>query len=238
MDVSPKQVVSRRDRADPVPRARRRQPRPHGLEHAASGRAAPRAGGPDRRHRHGGARRASTRARSSIARRAGVVTSVTAERIQVETRRRRARRVPAAEVRPQQPGHVHQPAPDRRRRRPRRRRSGHGRLVARPRTASSRSGSNILVAFMTLGGRQLRGRDRHQRSPRPRRPVHQHPHREARDRVARHQARARGDHARHPERRRGIPQGPRRGGHRLHRRRGPPGRHPGRQDHARRARPS
>ena len=42
-----------------------------------------------------------------------------------------------------------------------------------------------------LGRRQLRGRDRHQRPPRPRRPVHQHPHREARDGVARHQARAR-----------------------------------------------
>ena len=33
----------RRDGADPVPRARRRQPRPDGLEHAAPGRAAPRA---------------------------------------------------------------------------------------------------------------------------------------------------------------------------------------------------
>ena len=50
--------------------------------------------------------------------------------------------------------------------------------------------------------------------------------------VARHQARARRDHPRHPERRRGVPQGPRRGGHRPHRRRGAPGRHPGRQDHA------
>ena len=37
--------------ADPVPRARRRQPRPDGLEHAAPGRAAPRARGPDRRAR-------------------------------------------------------------------------------------------------------------------------------------------------------------------------------------------
>ena len=83
-----------------------------------------------------------------------------------------------------------------------------------------------------LGGRQLRGRDRHQRPARARGPLHQHPHREARDRVARHQARSRGDHPRHPERRRGVPQGPRRGRHHLHRRRGPAGRHPGRQDHA------
>ena len=51
----------RRDRADPVPRARRRQPRPDGLEHAAPGGPAPRAGVADRRHRHGGARRARLR---------------------------------------------------------------------------------------------------------------------------------------------------------------------------------
>ena len=47
----------RRDGADPVPGARRRQPRPDGLEHAAPGRAAAGAGEPDRRHRHGGSRR-------------------------------------------------------------------------------------------------------------------------------------------------------------------------------------
>ena len=51
----------RRDRAHPVPRARRREPRPHGLEHAAPGGAAPRAGSADRRHGHGGARRARLR---------------------------------------------------------------------------------------------------------------------------------------------------------------------------------
>ena len=83
-----------------------------------------------------------------------------------------------------------------------------------------------------LGGWQLRGRHRHQRPARARGHVHQHPHREARAGVARHQARPRGDHARHPERGRGVPQGPRRRRHRLHRRRGPAGRHPGRQDHA------
>ncbi len=47
----------------------------------------------------------------------------------------------------------------------------------------------------------------------------------------RHQARQGGDHPRHPQRRRGGPQGPRRLGHRPHRRRGPPRRHPRRQDH-------
>ena len=54
----------RGDGAHPVPRARRRQPRPDGLEHAAPGGAAARARGAHRGHRHGGARRASTRARS------------------------------------------------------------------------------------------------------------------------------------------------------------------------------
>ena len=40
MDVSAAPDGLGRDRADPVPRARRRQPRPDGLEHAAPGRAA------------------------------------------------------------------------------------------------------------------------------------------------------------------------------------------------------
>ena len=57
MDVSPEAGRLGRDGAHPVPRARRRQPGPDGLEHAAPGRAAPRAGVADRRHRHGGARR-------------------------------------------------------------------------------------------------------------------------------------------------------------------------------------
>ena len=51
----------RGDRADPVPRARRRQPRADGLEHAAPGGAAARARGAHRGHRHGGARRARLR---------------------------------------------------------------------------------------------------------------------------------------------------------------------------------
>ena len=41
----------RGDGAHPVPRARRREPRSHGLEHAAPGRAAPAARDADRRHR-------------------------------------------------------------------------------------------------------------------------------------------------------------------------------------------
>ena len=99
----------------PVPRARRRQPRPDGLEHAAPGRAAPRARGADRRHRHGvalgpglgpGRRRPPTGRGHQRDRRPGPGRD----------RRRRAGRVPAPEVRPLQPGHVHQPAAHRRRR--------------------------------------------------------------------------------------------------------------------------
>ena len=50
-----------RDRDDPVPRARRRQPRADGLEHAAPGRAAGPGRGAARRHRHGVPRGAGQR---------------------------------------------------------------------------------------------------------------------------------------------------------------------------------
>ena len=53
MDVSPRADGVGGDRAHPVPRARRRQPRPHGLEHAAPGGAAGEVRGAARRHRHG-----------------------------------------------------------------------------------------------------------------------------------------------------------------------------------------
>jgi DNA-directed RNA polymerase subunit beta len=50
MDVSRRTSWSRWPRAHPVPRARRRQPRPHGREHAAPGGAAAPLDGADRRH--------------------------------------------------------------------------------------------------------------------------------------------------------------------------------------------
>ena len=74
-----------------------------------------------------------------VARRGGLVTSVTAERILDRDRRRRARRVQAPQVRPQQPGHLHQPAADRQRRRPRRPTASRWPTRARPRRASSPS---------------------------------------------------------------------------------------------------
>ena len=217
-------------RAHPVPRARRREPRAHGLEHAAPGGAAPRAGVADRGHRHGeprGARlgpghRGAGRGRRDVG-----------DRLAHPGRggRGRALLVPAREVRALQPGHLHQPPAHRGGRLPGDRGLGpRGLLVDRPGRARARA--QRARGVHELGGWQLRGRHRHQRPPRPRGPLHEHPHREARARVARHEARARGDHPRHPQRRRGVPQGPRRGRGRLHRRGGPARRHPRRQDHA------
>ena len=57
------------DGADPVPRARRRQPRPDGLEHAAPGRAAAAARPAADRHRHGAPGRDRHRRRGRRARR-------------------------------------------------------------------------------------------------------------------------------------------------------------------------
>ena len=54
-------------RAHPLPRARRRQPRPDGLQHAAPGGAAPGARGAHRGHRHGGPRRAGLRPGGGLA---------------------------------------------------------------------------------------------------------------------------------------------------------------------------
>ena len=61
MDVSPGPDLVGGDGDDPVPRARRRQPRAHGLEHAASGGAAAQDRRPARGHRHGAPRRARHR---------------------------------------------------------------------------------------------------------------------------------------------------------------------------------
>ncbi len=155
-----------------------------------------------------------------IARDAGVVTSVTADRVLVEEDSGELRTYPLQKfVRSNQGTCINQrPIVDGRpARRPRRcdrrlvvdRRRGAGSRPQRPRRLHE------------LRGRQLRGRDRHQRPARPRGPLHEHPHREARDRVARHEARAGGDHPGHPQRRRGVAQGPRRGRDRLHRGRGP-----------------
>ena len=75
-------------------------------------------------------------------------------------------------------------------------------------------GQNILVAFLPWEGSSYEDAIVISERLVPRGPVHEHPHREARDRGPRHQARPRGDHPRHPERRRRPPQ-PRRGRNHL-----------------------
>ncbi len=87
-----------------------------------------------------------------VARRGGVVTSVTAERIRIETDAGELDEYQLLKFVRSQPGHVHQPAPDRRRR-------GSGSPTARPSPTRPRPskgelalGQNILVAFMSWEG--------------------------------------------------------------------------------------
>ena len=219
-----------RHRAHPVPRARRREPRPHGLEHAASGGAAPAPEGAARGHGHGaprGRRHGRDRPRPACRRRRA--------RRQPHDRgarlRRRARRVPHAEVHALQPGHLHQPPPGRvdraegrGRRRPRRR--------AVDRDGRARARHQPPRRVHAVGGLQLRGRDHPVRARRQGGPAHLDPHRGVRGRGPRHEARPRGDHPRDPERRRGRAGQPRRGRHHPHRRRGVPRRRARGQGHA------
>ena len=94
------------------------------------------------------------------------------------------------------------------------------------------AGPQRAVRVHALEWLQLRGFDPDLRAHRARRRVHLHPHRGIRGDGARHQARPGGNHPRHSERGRGSAEEPRRSRHRLYRRRGEPGRHPGRQGHA------
>ncbi len=79
---------------------------------------------------------------------------------------------------------------------------------------------------------QLRGFDPDLRTRRRGRPLHDDPHRGTDLRRARHQARPRGNNRGHTECRRFGACETGRGRHRIHRRRGQGGRHPGRQGHA------
>ena len=102
-----------RDRDDPVPRARRRQPRADGLEHAAPGRAAAEDRRAARRHRHGAPRRARHRRRAARAqRRDGRRTSTPTRSSSRATTA--AGRVRAAEVHALEPGHADPPEAARR----------------------------------------------------------------------------------------------------------------------------
>ena len=84
IDVSPEADGRRVGRADPVPGARRRQPGPDGLEHAAAGGAAAGHRAAARRDRPGEGRRPATPAWSSGPSEDGTVAYVDAERIKIE----------------------------------------------------------------------------------------------------------------------------------------------------------
>ncbi len=102
------------DGADPVPRARRRQPRADGLEHAAPGCAPAQARGAADRHRHGAPRRGRQRGRHpGRQRRRGHLRRRRADRRQPRPEEGRVR---AQQVHALEPGHDHPPDPDRRRR--------------------------------------------------------------------------------------------------------------------------
>ena len=222
--------------AHPVPRERRRQPRPHGLEHAAPGGAARAVGRAVRRHRHGGRRRARFRRGDRRApgrrRRPGRRHPHRRARDRGDGPDEAGRRhLPAAEVPALEPEHLHHAeAAGAGRRRRRQGRHHRRRSLDRARRAGARpQRARRVHAVERL---QLRGLDPALRADRQGRRLHLDPHRGIRGDGPRHQARAGGDHARHPERLGRGAEEPRRGRHRLYRRRGPRRRHPRRQDHA------
>ncbi len=223
--------------ADPVPRERRRQPRADGLQHAAPGGAA----APAPRRRWSAPAWKATVARDSgvaiVARRAGIVDQVDATRIVIRATEETNTAAPGVDIynllkfqRSNQNTCINQRPlvkvgdvvdegrHHRRRSVDRARRAG-----ARPQRAGR------LHAVERL---QLRRLDPDLRADREGRRLHLDPHRGIRGDGPRHQARPGGNHPRHPERRRGGAEEPRRGRHRLYRRRGEAGRHPGRQGDA------
>ena len=142
---------SRWPRPDPVPRARRRQPRPDGRQHAAPGRAAAARGGPARGHRRGvprgrrrrrrGAGRGGRRGRGRLGR---------GDRGQGEDRE-------AADLRPDQvpadqPGDELQPEAARRHRRQGREGPGDRRRPVDRGQGEIALGKNLLVAYMPWEG--------------------------------------------------------------------------------------
>ena len=217
-------------RVDPVPGARRREPRPDGREHAEAGRAPAPLRRPARRDRRGVPRGGRRRRRGHRAgRRHG--------RGRLGRRDRRqgahghAAHLQAAQVPAFEPGHVPEPEADRRGRRQGREGPGHRRRPVH-RGRRGRAGQEPGRGVHAVGGPQLRGRDHPVGAPGQAGRPDLDPHRGARGRRPRHQARRRGDHPRHPERLRGDPEGPRRARDRPHRRGGDHRRLPGRQGHA------
>jgi hypothetical protein len=225
MDISPMQIVGISASADPLPRARRREPRADGLEHAAPG-GAPAQGLPARSWRPAwrtswpatagwsSARAATARSRSPMRIASWSTTTSTNSASSwastsgpASTRSRSSRRATRS-----RPARSSPTAP-----------ASQGELAL---------GKNVLVAFMTWDGYNFEDAILLNGATRQGRRLHVDPHRRVRRRDPRDQAGSRGVHARHPERLgEGAPQ-PRRERHRPRRHAGPPGRHPGRQGRA------
>ena len=176
-------------RDDPVPRARRRQPRPDGLEHAAPVGAAAAQRGPAGRHRHGVPRR-RRRGRRDRGGEAGRGRGGLRRLRHPAARRRHPEHLSGGQVPPVQPGHLLQPEAHRGRGAAGRGRPGHRRRAVHRR---GRDGARQEPArrVHAVGGPQLRGRDHPVPAARPGRRALLDPHRGARGRRARHQARAR-----------------------------------------------
>ncbi len=208
----------------PLRRARRRQPGPHGRQHAEAGGAPRRPRGPLHRHRGRGPRRPRRRRRGAgRGRRHGHRGLRRPDRGRVPVRAEgpprppaRPQDLPAGQVPPLQPEHLDQPEGPGRRgaegrgRRPAGRRPLHPQRRAGP-------GQEPARGLHALGGLQLRGRHHPLPAPGARRRAHLHPHRGARGRRPGHQARGRGDHPGHPQPLRGDPGRPRRAGDHPHR---------------------
>ncbi len=151
-----------RHRAHPVPRARRREPRADGLQHAAPGRAPAQGRGAARRHRpRGNGRARLRRGRPGQARgnrrpgRLGAHHRARRERPRRDRHERQGVRrghLPADEVPALQPEHLHQPEADRA---GGRRASSGARswpTARAPQNGELALGRNVLVAFMPWRG--------------------------------------------------------------------------------------
>ena len=152
-------------RHDPVPRARRRQPRADGLEHAAPVGAAAAQRGAAGRHRHGVPRR-DRRGRRDPGRQGRRGRGVQRGLRDRDERRRHQDHLPGVQVQAVQPGHLLQPEAHRRGGRPGRAGPGAGR---RPVHRPGRDGARQEPArgVHAVGGPQLRGRHHPVPAPRP-----------------------------------------------------------------------
>ena len=152
MDVSPEADRLGRHGADPVPRARRRQPRPDGRQHAEAGRAAGARRGAVHRHRHRGPRRSRRRRPDPGRPTTAWSPRSPAHRSPSSTRRAASRSTACAKFRRSQPGHLHQPAAAGRRGRQGRRRATSSPTVRRTDHGELALGKNLLVALMPWEG--------------------------------------------------------------------------------------